>query len=125
MSEIINGPIYEGCFVRMRNGGVCGPIVSTDNERWPWVFLETSWSNSGKFTHGGTHSDHDIIEVMPNPFAASAPPKPSYEQRLWDDVAIAVYAELGVDPDTAWSRAAQTSFTAANIFMAERARRMK
>jgi hypothetical protein len=64
-------------------------------------------------------------ELLDPAWGVPKPSELSYEQRLWDEVATAMYAGVGLDPDMTWSRAAQRSFTAADAFMAERAKRVK
>jgi hypothetical protein len=65
-TTIINGPITKGCFVRLRNGGVCGPIFrNTSSEFFLWQLYEVmSWNAEGLYV-----SDPDdgrtIVEVIP------------------------------------------------------------
>jgi hypothetical protein len=72
MTEIINGPIYTGCFVRLRNGSVCGPVLrKTTGDDFPF-FVQGLMA----WTHTGMSEDvveTNISEILPNPFTASAP----------------------------------------------------
>jgi hypothetical protein len=117
-TEIINGPIREGCFVRLRNGEEVGPIKRSGQAPWIWGPYKGCeiWREDGKCAD----TDHfsDIIEVLPAP--VTSPSEPSYEQRLWDDVAKNHWNSKGAFPD--WI---QRAFDAADLFMAERAKRMK
>jgi hypothetical protein len=120
MTEIINGPIREGCFVRLRNGVKIGPVrlernvVSSD---FPWFVPGiVAWAVEG--SAAGFSSSVNVAEVLPDPFTAAS--EPSYEQRLWDDVAKASFIDLqGCEEAFRLS----CCFRNANAFMAERAKR--
>jgi hypothetical protein len=115
MTDIINGPIVKGCFVRLRNGGICGPIIENLVVDWPWSFGDISWLKAGSWKDDGKPMPLDIVEVIPNPFTAA--PEPSYEQKLWDEAALRMLG--GLQPS------AEAASKTADDFMAERAKRMK
>jgi hypothetical protein len=117
MSEnIINGPIVEGCFVRLRDGTEVGPINAQHEVPYVWrIGWVGSWTEAGSYHDSSSISDRDIIEVLPARSAALA--EPSYEQKLWDEAALRMLG--GLQPS------AQAASKTADDFMAERAKRLK
>jgi hypothetical protein len=122
MSEnIINGPIVEGCFVRLRNGVEIGWVQRAPNNFVPQWLIEGigRWYSTG--THSGGMDDLDITEVLVLSEHSAAPVEPSYEQKLWDEVAKET---CGVNVSKGLLNPARAAAETANIFMAERAKRM-
>jgi hypothetical protein len=114
-TTIIGWPIYEGCFVRLRNGQTRGPISQRGGLIWVWTDGEDDWKEAGQWTKSEKKNPADIIEVLPKPFTAA--PEPSYEQKLWDEAALRMLG--GLQPS------AEAASKTADDFMVERAKRMK
>jgi hypothetical protein len=117
--NIINGPIFDGCFVRMRGGTEIGPVrLYTEGRTGVQGIMQ--WRPNGKFTMREENlHEFDVTEVLPA--RSAAPVEPSYEQKLWDEVAKET---CGVNVSKGLLNPAKAAAETANIFMAERAKRM-
>lgn len=57
--------ITEGCYVKLRNGDMCGPVRYDCDSPYCWDFGGMSWNRGGFAWSERETSDGDIIEVLP------------------------------------------------------------
>lgn len=69
MSEV---KLYDGCFVTLADGSVCGPVPDTMAGRWPFVFCgHFYWSRDGEYYNG--YEPRRVTAVHPALLAAALP----------------------------------------------------